>query len=95
MPHLYGSNGPWFTALAGAVILAPLSFPAGAASGNWVAPGAALLAWIGARRRRLRRGRLPSVNDDTDEREQGHRNQQVPRSSSSFAVNYDRGAVAR
>ncbi len=40
-----GSNGPWFTAPAGAVILAPLSFPAGAASGNWVAPGAALLAY--------------------------------------------------
>ena len=39
-----GSNGPRLSAPAGAVVLAPLSLPAGAASGNCIAPGAALLA---------------------------------------------------
>src|SRR6185295_3674388 len=40
-----GLNGPVFSAPAGAVSFAPLSLPAGAASGNCVAPGAALLAY--------------------------------------------------
>src|SRR6476660_5740219 len=39
------SNGPWFTAPGGAIIRALLSLPAGEASGNWVVPGAALLAY--------------------------------------------------
>src|SRR5207247_11228738 len=39
-----GSNGPWWRAPAGAVIRAPLWFPAGAASGNCVVPGFGLLA---------------------------------------------------
>jgi len=38
-------NGPWFTAPGGATIRALLSVPAGAASGNCVAPGLALLAY--------------------------------------------------
>ena len=42
--HVDGSKGPWFAAPAGAVERAPLSLPAGAASGNCVAPGAALPA---------------------------------------------------
>src|SRR3954471_1803056 len=43
--HVAGLNGPWFSAPAGAVVRAPLSLPAAAASGNCVAPGAALLAY--------------------------------------------------
>ena len=42
--HVAGSNGPWFTAPAGAAMRALLSLPAGAASGNCVVPGAALFA---------------------------------------------------
>src|SRR2546421_5455823 len=43
--HVAGSNGPVFTAPAGATMRALLSLPAGAASGNDVVPGAALLAY--------------------------------------------------
>src|SRR5258706_10687390 len=43
--HAPGLNGPWLVAPAGAVVRAPLSLPAGAASGNCVAPGRALLAY--------------------------------------------------
>jgi hypothetical protein len=39
-----GSNGPWFTAPGGGVFFAPLSLPAGAASGKLAAPGLGLLA---------------------------------------------------
>ena len=39
-----GSNAPWFAAPGGATFRALLSLPAGAASGNCVAPGFALLA---------------------------------------------------
>src|SRR5213594_3045657 len=38
-------NTPWFTAPAGATLRALLSRPAGAASGNCVAPGFALFAY--------------------------------------------------
>src|SRR5205807_8319537 len=43
--HVAGSNGPVLTAPAGAVVRALLSRPAGAASGNAVVPGCALLAY--------------------------------------------------
>src|ERR1041384_5756957 len=43
--HWVGSNGPWLTAPAGAVIRALLCLPAGAASGNCVSPGRALFAY--------------------------------------------------
>ena len=42
--HVAMSKGPWFSAPGGAIIRALLSLPAGAASGNVVVPGAALLA---------------------------------------------------
>ena len=40
-----GVNGAAFTAPAGAVLNAPLSFPAGAASGKRMVPASALLAY--------------------------------------------------
>src|SRR5215510_11825532 len=43
--HVAGSNGPWFTSPGGAACRELLSLPAGAASGNCVAPGAALLRY--------------------------------------------------
>jgi hypothetical protein len=42
--HFAGSNGPWFTEPGRGVLIAPLSLPAGAASGNFAAPGSGLLA---------------------------------------------------
>jgi hypothetical protein len=39
-----GSKGPWFAAPAGPAFDAPLSLPAGAASGNLLAPASGLLA---------------------------------------------------
>src|SRR5829696_2121224 len=43
--HAAGSKTPWLTAPAGAVCFAPLSLPAGAASGNCVLPASGLLAY--------------------------------------------------
>src|SRR5688500_5022281 len=43
--HVAGSNAPLLTASAGAVVLAPLSRPAVAASGNLDAPAFGLLAY--------------------------------------------------
>ena len=48
--HVAGSNGPWLTAPAGGRAAAPLSWPAGAASGNCVAPGVAALPFAPGRR---------------------------------------------
>src|SRR5688572_25141951 len=43
--HVDGSNAPLLTASAGALVFAPLSRPAGAASGNFAAPAFGLFAY--------------------------------------------------
>ena len=50
--HVAGSNGPWLTAPAGATARAPLSLPAGAASGNVGARGGVVGVGVGACRAR-------------------------------------------